>query len=261
MKTVCKFVVMTFCLSWLLWGSIIFANQLGYLKTTSSELNETVLRMALLGIGACGPAISAIIVLSKDKGTPKKQIFKNIFAVKQPVLMYLITIGFLALYFIAGTLTGFMEFNGSPIYLSLLTFPIMIVGGGFEEVGWRFFQPELERKLPFPIACSITAVVWSTWHLPLFFMEGTNQFTANFGLFTIMVFGLAFALAAIYYVSKSVWLCIFFHTMTNCLYESFTIKNSDVSKDLATSVITTGLLIIASISVVSIVNRRQRKST
>jgi len=262
-KVIYKYILIAYYVTWLLWGIVIFANQFGYLQVTSIGFSSgTFLYMTLLGIGGCGPAISAIILLSKIMKVPMKQIFKNIFEVRQPVFMYLLTLGFLTLYFLVGTLTGFMEYNGTPIYLALLSFPIMIVGGGLEEIGWRFLQPELEKKMHFSRACSITAVVWAVWHLPLFFMEGMNQASTNFLLFTIMVFGLAFTLAAIYYVSKSVWLCILFHTLTNCLYESFSPSYSDISKDLVPGILTTTtVMIIASILVVNIAKKRQRSNT
>jgi membrane protease YdiL (CAAX protease family) len=87
-------------------------------------------------------------------------------------------------------------------------------------------QPALEKQFPFGIATSLTACIWAVWHLPLFFIAGTAQSNLNFGLFSILVFGMSFALAAIYYTSKSIWLCILFHSMINALSSSWIIEDN-----------------------------------
>jgi membrane protease YdiL (CAAX protease family) len=257
-KIMIQFVVLTFLITWFLLGSIIVANNFGYLQGDGITLNsETFVYMLILGCSACGPAIAAIVVLSKNKIMSVKQIFKHIFAIKQPIKAYMLTIGFLVLFHAMNVLTGASTYNGTPVYLALLTFPIMIIGGGFEEIGWRFFmQPELEKTFPFAISSSIVAVVWSVWHLPTFIMASTVQDSMSFGLFTIMCFGTAFALAAIYYLTKSVWLCILFHTLNNCLNESFTHNNSDFGKDLVPTVITSLVLIIISVIFVYARNKK-----
>lgn len=45
-----------------------------------------------------------------------------------------------------------------------------------------------------------------------------------------MIFGMSFALAAIYYTSKSSWLCILFHTMINALSGSWIIEDNILIK-------------------------------
>lgn len=37
--------------------------------------------------------------------------------------------------------------NGAPIYAIVFMIPMMLLGGGLEEAGWRYIlQPELEKK-------------------------------------------------------------------------------------------------------------------
>ena len=247
-KLVLQFVIGTFVLSWLAWGIIIFAD-LEY---------GTPLFMTLYGVvGGLSPMIVVFTLLIKNKIMPAKQLFKTIFAVKQPVIMYLCVIGFLVLYFGASALLGIVDY-AQPIYLSLLMFPFMMVGGGLEEVGWRFlFQPSLERKLSFIPASTIIAIIWITWHLPLFFIKGTHQYTWNFILWALMVFGFCFILGAIHHLSKSVWLCIFFHTLINCLTESFMPNNlENFAQGIIPQTILTVVCITVSIAVVVIVKKR-----
>ncbi|WP_052019913.1 CPBP family intramembrane glutamic endopeptidase [Paenibacillus sp. JCM 10914] len=123
-----------------------------------------------------------------------------------------------------------------------------------EEVGWRLIlQPNLEKKMNFTFATLLTGVVWAIWHLPLFFMKGTNQYTWNFFAFAITVIGLSFILAAIYKISGSIWLCILFHAIWNALGESITTESNVLS-----SLVTTIVMIAVSYLVISL-SKRNRK--
>lgn len=248
-QTALRFVIGTYCLTILMWGGIILANQFGYLAY------GTPFFMIFYIIGGSSPPIVAITYIVKDKVMPVKQLFKTIFAINQPVRMYLYAISLAALYYIIPALFGKIEIV-SPLYVSLLSLPLMVFGGGLEEVGWRFIlQPTFEKKFSFIIATTFTAIIWSVWHLPLFFIQGTYQYTQNFGLFMINAFGLSFALASIYRISNSIWLCIFFHTIINSVLESIHVENNIIS-----STVSTVILIIISTAFIFIKGKYHKKN-
>jgi len=117
--------------------------------------------------------------------------------------------------------------KGNDLYTSILSIPLMIIFGGLEELGWRYIlQKQLQKRFYLEVATSITAIVWAIWHLPLFFIYGTAQNNLSFILFTIMVFGMSFALTSIYYISNSIWLCILFHSSINALSSTWIIKDN-----------------------------------
>ena len=220
-----NYLIGTFLSTYILWGLIIIASQLGYFQFGSP------VSMILFTIGGNAPPIVAYLVLKKAhmiKGF--RQFVKETFAIKQKPQHYCIMIVFLIIYFgIPALMQGVSK--GSELYVGFFSIPIMIFYGGLEELGWRYIlQPSLEKKLPFAIATSLTAGIWAVWHLPLFFIKGTVNSNLNFGLFTIMVFGMSFALASIYYISKSIWLCVLFHCIVNALSSSWIIKESLVVK-------------------------------
>ena len=100
-----------------------------------------------------------------------------------------------------------------------------IVGGGNEELGWRgILQPELEKKLPFPLATLITGCIWMAWHIPLWFVVGTSQQGMNFGLYCIYGLIVSFWLATIYKKTRSVFCCAVFHGFSNLMLSFFVIK-------------------------------------
>lgn len=230
----------TFLITYIIWGSIIAANQIGYLKY------RTPISMILFVIGGNAPPIIAYVVLKKEHLISGfKEFLREAFAIKQKPRFYAVLIAFLVLYFgVPALMQGISR--GAELYIGFLCIPLMIIFGGLEELGWRYIlQPALERQFSFGIATSFTACIWSVWHLPLFFITGTVQKNLSFGLFTIMVLGMSFALATIFYISKSIWLCILFHSMTNALASSWIIEESIKIKGLTSlSMITLSFLII-----------------
>jgi len=253
MKIAIKTIALTFCITWGLAGIILVANQFGHLKF------GTPLNTALFLIGVCAPAIAAFVILPKNNVITAKGLLKATFAIKQPLVMYLLTFGLVVIYFGVAVLTGVFEYD-YPIYLSLLSFPLMILAGGLEEVGWRFvLNPALERKLPFALACLITGVVWSVWHLPVFFIEGSPQAGMDFFIFSIASIGLSFAYAAIYRISKSVWLCVLIHALNNALYGSFIMRVEIFGTAVIPATITAVVLVVVSILIVAIVEKHKKR--
>lgn len=205
------FALMTMGITWVLWWSIAIANQFGFLRY------GTPLMMMFFMIGGLAPAISSITLMLKTKQMTRKGLVKTIFDFRQPILLYVVVIVIAIISYIIPLLMNRATVF-APIYMSILLLPVNLIGGGLEEIGWRFlFQPALEKKSNFIIATIITSVVWALWHLPLFFIAGTNQSTWNFGAFAILAFGISFILSAIYKVSGSVLLCILFHTVWNAM--------------------------------------------
>ena len=246
-----NYLIGTFLLTYITWGIIIAANQFGYLQY------GTPLSIILYVIGGNAPPIMAYAVLKKERIiTGIKHFAKEAFAIKQNPRYYAVLIAFLVLYFGTPALTQNIT-EGAELYVGFLSIPLMILFGGLEELGWRFIlQRSLEKQLPFGIATSLTACIWSLWHLPLFFIEGTVQNNWNFTLFTVMVFGMSFALGAIYYISKSIWLCILFHSMINALGSSWIIEDAAAIK-----ITTTMLIIILSTIIITFHKRKSVRGT
>jgi membrane protease YdiL (CAAX protease family) len=105
-----------------------------------------------------------------------------------------------------------------PWYMLFPLFLVMIAGGGLEELGWRgVAQPEMERGLRRPAAAVVVGLIWSLWHLPLFFLPGVRQYGTNFPVFAIGLVGGALILAWLYGCTESILLCILFHAGWNAV--------------------------------------------
>ncbi len=96
----------------------------------------------------------------------------------------------------------------------------MIIGGGVEEIGWRgLLQPQLEEKYPHIVAAVSVGIIWAIWHLPLWFIDGTNQQSMNFIWFCINTIMLSFFIGSVTYVSKSIFMAILAHASINAFWE------------------------------------------
>lgn len=65
-----------------------------------------------------------------------------------------------------------------PLYTAIPSFFILtILAGVGEEFGWRgFLLPRLQTRYTALVSGLVVGVVWSTWHIPLFFIKGTMQY-------------------------------------------------------------------------------------
>jgi membrane protease YdiL (CAAX protease family) len=113
-----------------------------------------------------------------------------------------------------------------PLYFIPIVFVgTVIIFGGNEEYGWRgVMQPILEKKLPYPVATLIIGIVWSVWHLPLWFVDGSSQQSLPFLLFAVLAIFLSFFFSAIYKKTKSMFYCCILHGLTNTLMSVFVVK-------------------------------------
>ena len=227
-KEVRRFLFYTFFWSWTLWGGLAILTQLNVLRF------GTVLSIVLFILGGITPAVCEVWLKRKYRSTEEFQAFiKNIKNSKQPIAWYLFTIILAFAACFLPTLWGGAT-KGNPLYLALIEFPIMIIGGGLEEIGWRgYLQPTLQKKWSPFISTLIVGGIWAIWHLPLWFVIGSNQITMNFLWFTISALALSFLLSVIYLSTESIFLCIIFHALINALWDVY-IPNTNVTSALFT---------------------------
>lgn len=198
------------------WGGCAFISQ-----TFELTVDSIFLRLMFM-IGGFSPTIASYISLKRNEEVKDfRQWLKKIFDIKHDAWTYAFVIIFVSIYYIIGcAINGFDP--GAPIFMLIVILPMMLFGGGNEEVGWRMIlQPELEKKFGFHLATIFTAAIWWLWHLPLFFIKGTANADMNYFLFGIMCLTLSYAFAAIRKMSKGVFPCILAHCLINGLSAIF----------------------------------------
>jgi len=226
-KQILIFITLVIGLSYLVfWGPVAF------LKLRAANLVEGKIyntgAYLLFIIGGFVPSILGIILTSKFEG--KEGIIKlflsaiNIkigFSSFMIIIAYVIILSLLQL--ILYTTLG-NRFDYSQFIKQLpTTLPLIIAGPLSEEFGWRGFLQKRVNKEFSPISGSIIiGIVWSLWHLPLFYIIGTSQheFNVPFFPFMILIISSAFVYTYIYIKSNgSLFTAILLHWLFTYIFQ------------------------------------------
>lgn len=176
--------------------------------------------IVLIIIGGFVPSITGIVLTGVFEG---KDGVRNLFAKSIQLKLGLKWFSFIiviAIYYAFSliflyTITG-GNFDYSQFWIQLPTiFPLIILGPLSEEYGWRGFALErLLKCVNANLASLIIGVIWSLWHLPLFFMVGSSQYEFNipFLVFLVSVTSTSYIYTYIYIRTKqSLFSAIFIH--------------------------------------------------
>lgn len=226
-----NYILYTYFIMGVCWGVCLVCSLAGI------SFKDNYLLYVLYLLGGWSPTIASFISLKKiNRNTNVREWLKNVFDFKHNFLSYIMVIIFGILFIVPQCLISGYE-NGAPLIAIIVMIPMMIIGGGLEEAGWRYIlQPELEKKYKFIKSTIIVSIVWWLWHLPLFYIQGVSQYGKNFFAFGINILGLSFALASIRKNTNSVWLCVLFHCITNSLYGIYII-NDNIWGNIVTTII------------------------
>ncbi len=220
------FLIFAFAFSWCLWIPDII-----------SRGGKVSL---LIYAGGFGPFLSAVFVIwIVEKKLGLYQWFHRTFRLRINILWYLLGALFLptgvvllqfGLYLLWGGQPDFS--NALPWWLYLLNLPIvMLFAGGNEEPGWRGFAlPKLLIKRNPVTASLILGIIWTIWHVPLFFLAEWGGAETPFVWFLANVVGLSFIMTWLYHrSSRSVFPVMLFHQATNIIWNYFPMPDDVLS--------------------------------
>ena len=236
-KQIVRFMGYTFGIMGICWGGCLILGRLGI-----TLADQPLLYVPYL-VGGWSPTIGSYLAQCTGEGAVSfRQWLKDVFSLRQSVggyvLAVLVTVGHILPLCLIG---GYMP--GAPLISVVFMVPVMMFLGGLEETGWRgILQPELEKKLSFPVATLITAVIWWLWHLPLFLIPGVSQYGNDFLVFGLNVLGLSFGLAALKKHTGSTWLCVLCHSLVNSLSGVYLLRDN-----LTASAVTALILVLCSL--------------
>ena len=220
------FFVATYAWTWLIWGVAIF---LGVNM-------ETAIGFVLLLLGVMGPMVTGIgfTYLTRDK-EGRRDYWKRVISFKRiPARWYLVIFLFVPVLNILAALldvlTGGSGATWGEAVLNVVSNPLSIIPSilfaslipFIEELGWRgYVLDRLQEKRSALVSSLILGIVWSLWHLPMFFVQGSYQAglgvgTLAFWLFIIGVVPLSLPFTWIYNnTGRSTLAVILFHSMVN----------------------------------------------
>jgi len=257
-KAVFWFIIGTFFITWSAWVAAIFLVD-GALVPGSPAY-------ALYGLGGLlGPIIPAFIVM---RFINKKEAFRPFlrelikakvsFYWYAAVILFPLLLGLLP-YLLELISDGTFKFTfTSPYYTVFLLLPMMIIGGGLEEVGWRgVLLPELLKRFSPLTSTLMVSLVWALWHAPLWFIPGTVQSELSMAWFALSLLGSSFLLSAVYINTRSVFLCILLHALfnANAMYFEPVVPLNSWSEEGSIVV----KLILCTVSFLLLVNKKEAK--
>ena len=182
------FFALAYALTWVFW---IPAG-----LQTSGRISLPLPAWAFELLGGLGPMLAAMLLAAlHGGGAAVARLFRPVLAYRVPARWYLVV--FLVIPLMGLTDVWAALLYGQPIDVENLP-PLLaivpvhfvfvaLVGGGLdEELGWRGFAlPRLQVRLDPTAASLLLGVLWSCWHLPLWFIPGTFQSEQSFALYLL----------------------------------------------------------------------------
>lgn len=257
-KIIKEFLFLTFCIAFLVSGILIVSGEFGFRVHSYVQTLPELLMNIPFSLYILSPAITAYIVLRKHhKITTIKQWLSIVFYAKNNIFPYIFVIVMLGIYFLIHIVTSGVSETAQPWLMFFLSLPGNLIIGGFEEAGWMsILQPEFDKRYGYVKSSFYVGLIWLAWHIPLFFIPGTNHGDGviDFGMFAVQILAFRFFYGAIYKISgkSGVFMCILTHTMFNAASYTFGIPPTTwMGTFIANSVI-----IILSLIVVAIYNQK-----
>lgn len=226
-KVIVNFTALTFCIAYLVSGVLIVLGQFGYQVYIWVNTFPQFCANIPFAVYILSPAIASYIVLKRSHQVAGlREWLKTVFCVKNGIYPYLFVIAGLVLYFSLHAAFSGRTAIALPFYVFFLSLPGNLFIGGLEEAGWSYIlQPRLEQKYGYVLSCVFTGMIWILWHIPLFFIPGTNHAEGliHSGMFVVQCMSLRFFFGAICKISgkSNVFMCVLFHTMFNAASSVF----------------------------------------
>ena len=216
-----QFTVLTFAIAYGVSGALIVLGQVGYSVHNWVHSPQQFAMDAPFAIYILSPAIASYVVLRKNRAVANlKEWLSTVFHAKNNIFLYVYVVAVLGMYFVIHLVVSGRTDIPLPLYMVFLSLPGNLIIGGLEESGWMYIlQPALEKKCGFVRSAAFFGVVWTFWHIPLFFIPGTNHSGGliDFWMFTVQVIAFRFLFGAIYTISGQgrVFMCVLCHTVFN----------------------------------------------
>ncbi len=250
-----QFFILTFAVTWACWFAAPYFGD---------PINSDPIFLMLMLAGLFTPFITALYLIFISKNDALKSTFFNkLFNIKlikwETIPLFLILFpASIIISVLISTLFGysFDQFTIADEFSfsigGIPTLLILLLAACFEELGWRGYAVEsLNNKFNYFEATAIFGVLWSLWHLPMFFIPESYQaelFQEDFILvinFFVSIIPLAFIIS--WFCKKnrgSILGAILIHSIINLTQEFFVV--SPYTKCIQTLI----LIVIAAIFII-----------
>jgi membrane protease YdiL (CAAX protease family) len=214
------YILLAFGSAWLIWSPLLIAEYL--------HLTLPVPSLVFITAGTFAPTITALFLTWRYAGGAelrrllgraliwRTSLIWYVIAMAGPALIMLLAMGIHVLF--GGTLPDYVPFGARWLIVAVNFILVLLIGGPLgEEFGWRGFAlPTLEERYNPLWASLILGIIWTVWHLPLFFISDSAQHSLPFWLYTLLTIPLTILITWVYHGSgDSLLLVMLFHAAVN----------------------------------------------
>ena len=219
MGSLLVFFSLTYLVSWTIWIAAVLIT-----GGSASPSDLTSLSGLIFLLGTVAPSLIALGITARAGGRPATlSLLGRIGKWPAEARWYVFAVGYMASIKIAAALlrhiaTGaWPPFGQTPWYVVAAAVVASTPVQAGEEIGWRGYAlPGLAEHLGLGAASIVLGVIWACWHLPFFFIPGSDNAGQSFPVFLLAVSALSVAMAWLYWrTNESLLLAMLMHAATN----------------------------------------------
>lgn len=212
------FFSLTFLVSWIFWTAAVIVSR----AVGSAPFGLENHPLLLLGVFA--PSLVALALTARAEGRAGTRVLlERVVQAQASVPLYVFAVGYMAAIKLAAAVllrigTGaWPAFGEEPLYIMAMAMIVSTPVQAGEEIGWRGYAlPRLARGLGLPLASLVLGVIWASWHLPFFFISGTDKSGQSFLVYLLGTTALSVAMAWLYWrANESLLLTMLMHAAIN----------------------------------------------
>jgi membrane protease YdiL (CAAX protease family) len=215
-----KFFFLTYAMTWVCFITVVMISQ-GPAPTAPGRARVSGF---LLLLGTFAPSLVALGITARAEGREGvRALLRRIVEWQVGTRWYLFAIGYLpaiklSVALVHRVVTGsWPRFGTEPWYIIVVAIAISTPVQAGEEIGWRGYAlPRLAGRFGFARASILLGLMWSCWHLPIFFLRGADKYGQSFPVWTLQVVALSVAITWLYaHTNGSLLLTMLMHSAVN----------------------------------------------
>jgi membrane protease YdiL (CAAX protease family) len=230
------YLFLAYGLTWLFWIPVALTRQ---------DYQASPLLLAVVFLGVFGPGIAGIVLTYREQGKEGgRDFWHRVFDFRRISLKWyvLILLLFPALHLISIAINDWL--GGVPPQFAFIKDAIAIPAGvlvvvilyllqsALEELGWRGYMLDRLQAIWKPLTASLVlGIVHALWHLPLFWIIGTNQnrYLSGVHFFVFVAFVTAGSIYSTWCYNdnhRSTLAVILLHTVANLSLDTFMLSGT-----------------------------------
>ena len=200
MCTALSFFALTYAISWTCFaGAFVMAGGPGFgsRRTKPAAVSTRLVR------NVCALFFALGLTARSEGAAGIQSLLERLFKWRVGVRWYVFAVGYLLTIKIGVALVYriaigvWPHFGVEPWYILAVATVLSTPVQAGEEIGWRGFAlPLLTARLGLARASLLLGIVWATWHLPLFFVPGVDNYGQSFMIFALQVTAISVPMAS-----------------------------------------------------------------